>query len=69
MKHLNPTCPVIEIGDGNCPKCNPDPMKIPEVKNRDIFIKTCEMMFSHYRILKIVDIETAMKIIRGTLEI
>lgn len=41
---------------------------IPEVANREIFIKTCEMMFTHYRILGIVDIQTAMNIIRGTLE-
>lgn len=27
MKHLNPDCPVIEIGAGNCPKCNPEPKK------------------------------------------
>ena len=24
MKHLNPECPIVEIGTGNCPKCNPD---------------------------------------------
>jgi len=24
MKHLNPECSLVEIGTGNCPKCNPD---------------------------------------------
>lgn len=23
MKHLNPECSFVEIGTGNCPKCNP----------------------------------------------
>lgn len=27
MKHLNPECPLVEIGTGNCPKCNPDRSK------------------------------------------
>ena len=42
--------------------------KIPEVSNRELYMRTCDMMYSHYRILKIVDIETALRIIRGTLE-
>jgi hypothetical protein len=42
-------------------------MEIPEVRNRELFIKTCDLMFSHYRILEIVDLQTAMKIIEGVL--
>lgn len=29
MKHKNPDCPIIEIGSGNCPKCNPEPERKP----------------------------------------
>jgi hypothetical protein len=57
----------------NQPKQNKEDMKelankIPEVRNRELFIKTCDLMFSHYRILKIVDLETALQIIKGVLK-
>jgi hypothetical protein len=42
--------------------------KIPEVSHREIYMKTCDMMYTHYAILNIVDIETALGIIRGVLE-
>jgi hypothetical protein len=41
---------------------------IPAVSRREIYKKTCEMMYDHYSILHIVDIETALGIIRGVLE-
>lgn len=43
-------------------------LEIPAVKNRELFIKTCDLMYSHYRILQIVDIDTAINIIKGVLK-
>ena len=42
--------------------------KIPEVSRRSIYMKTCEMMYDHHTILNIVDIETALNIIKGVLQ-
>lgn len=56
-------------GKDNCLEHCPCDCHIPqEVKNRELFMKTCDLMFSHYRILDIVDLETAMKIIEGVLK-
>lgn len=42
--------------------------KIPAINRREIFMRTCELMYSHYNILNIVDLKTALKIIEGTLD-
>lgn len=41
---------------------------IPAVSRREIYMKICDMVYTHYAILNIVDIETALGIIRGVLE-
>ena len=48
MKHLNPECPVVEIGSGNCPKCNPDKDICAKCGNeytsyRDGYCQDCEI--------------------------
>ena len=49
-------------------KLDEEAKKIPAICNRELYMKTCDMMFTHYRILRIIDIETALRIIRGVLE-
>ena len=42
--------------------------KIPAVSHRELYMRTCDMMYSHYKILHIVDFETALRIIRRVLD-
>lgn len=49
MKHLNPECPLVEIGTGNCPKCNPDKNQVcakcgeEYTSYRDGYCQDCEV--------------------------
>ena len=49
MKHLNPDCSLVEIGTGNCPKCNPDKNQVcakcgEEYQSyRDGYCQDCEI--------------------------
>ena len=41
---------------------------IKQVSDRELYMKTCDLMYTHYRILGIIDAETAIRIIKGVLE-
>ena len=48
MKHLNPDCPIVEIGTGDCMKCSPNNQVCANCGNeyisyRDGYCQDCEI--------------------------
>lgn len=51
MKHLNPDCTNIELGSGNCPKCNKTSDEVWDEaveKNRNIKEEAIRNLFRDY---------------------